>query len=63
MKECWYCKSKNYIETSKYEYCPDCGIRCDYPGGPNEKYRIAKGIMDDYRKYLDGSINDGGSDF
>lgn len=36
---CPNCKSNKFIETVSLEYCPDCGIRCDYHGsGTNEAY-------------------------
>lgn len=36
---CPNCKGNNYIETVSREYCPDCGMECDYWGrGSNEVY-------------------------
>lgn len=37
--KCPNCCGNNYIETVSREYCPDCGMKCDYWGnGSNEVY-------------------------
>lgn len=39
-RPCPNCKSTKYRETISYEYCPDCGLECDYWGkGANSVYR------------------------
>lgn len=36
---CPNCSSGKYTETISREYCPDCGLECDYWGsGANEVY-------------------------
>lgn len=48
--KCWNCQSKNFRETVDKEYCPDCGIECDYWGkGANEKYDQASARMHEKR--------------
>lgn len=40
--KCWNCGSSNFKETVSREYCPDCGIECNYHGdGANDKYHRA----------------------
>jgi ribosomal protein S27AE len=37
--KCPNCGGNNYRETVSREYCPDCGMECDYwGGGSNEVY-------------------------
>jgi uncharacterized Zn finger protein (UPF0148 family) len=37
--KCPNCSSTYFVETVSREYCPDCGLECDYWGaGPNEVY-------------------------
>ena len=31
--QCPNCYSSKFIETVSLEYCPDCGLECDYHGG------------------------------
>jgi len=38
-RKCPNCGSHNFIESVSREYCPDCGLECDYWGrGANEVY-------------------------
>jgi uncharacterized Zn finger protein (UPF0148 family) len=38
-RKCPKCKSSRFKETLSREYCPDCGLECDYwGGGANEVY-------------------------
>lgn len=38
-RKCPKCKSSKFKETLSREYCPDCGLECDYwGGGANEVY-------------------------
>lgn len=38
-RKCPNCGSHNFRETVSREYCPDCGLECDYWGnGANEVY-------------------------
>jgi hypothetical protein len=38
-KKCPACGSARFVETISREYCPACGIECDYWGaGANAKY-------------------------
>lgn len=38
-RKCPNCKSSNFLETVSREYCPDCGLECDYWGnGSNAVY-------------------------
>lgn len=32
-RKCPKCKSARFKETLSREYCPDCGLECDYWGG------------------------------
>ena len=33
------CNSPRFVDTPAVEWCPDCGLRCDYHGdGANEVY-------------------------
>jgi hypothetical protein len=42
METCWNCGSKNYIQSTYTEWCPDCGIACSYSGGGlNSEYEEA----------------------
>lgn len=51
--KCPNCKSENFVEKITIEYCPDCGIECDYHnGGMNEAY---KSFMEE--KYEKENIN------
>jgi len=37
---CPNCNSERFVETIAREFCPDCGLQCDYHGdGANEVYR------------------------
>lgn len=39
---CFNCGSKAYQQTISSEYCPDCGLSCDYWGdGANSVYEEA----------------------
>ena len=35
--QCPNCGSREYRETLSREYCPACGLRCDYWGGGSNK--------------------------
>ena len=38
-RKCPNCKSTKFKETLSREYCPDCGLECDYWGsGANDVY-------------------------
>jgi uncharacterized Zn finger protein (UPF0148 family) len=42
-QKCPNCGSSRYYQTVSTEYCPDCGLFCDYWGdGTNEVYREMK---------------------
>lgn len=39
-RKCPKCKSSRFKETLSREYCPDCGLECDYwGGGANKVYK------------------------
>lgn len=38
-RNCPNCNSRRFQETVSREYCPDCGLECDYHGkGANQVY-------------------------
>lgn len=40
VEQCPNCQSRNFRSSVSIEWCPDCGIQCDYWGeGANEAYR------------------------
>ena len=57
--KCPNCGSRNFKETISREFCPDCGIECDYHGGgANAAYnemcsRQSEASEEKFQKLLD----------
>lgn len=59
-KPCPNCGSSKFIETVSREYCPSCGLECDYWGsGANKVYdAMMQDMYSKQREHTEMSLGD-----